>query len=382
MPRTGPLVPIFDPGRKRGQVRVGTQASGTYTPPAPPFSLSLGGGTANPACICRYLDDYLIVGCANQVAGTGSFIHVINITDPEVPFIEGTAAPDTDLISLRGVCVVGDHAFTVSGSSTSLPQIGSWDLSDVSNPVLDDKLTTNETFRSVCVLANSSTYIACSRLLGDEFRIINISDPTNITNPESLTGNQDYLQGILDMWPVGDYIICNTATDLGTPCIVTVNVANPLNISVVGGGASASNKLFQAHAGQFANGDMLVEGTYAYVVANAANGGVHLTVLDVTDPTNITEVGYTFNDVVTPSDATPQILAKEPGSNTIYILDTQRIHKFSVANKSAPVLQESFGPDVTYGSSETSSPHQEAIWAKNRIFRVSNNDVLWSLPLL
>jgi hypothetical protein len=388
--RLSPWEPIFRSKLKYGEQVVpgillgvlnGTASPGAIAVavslPAPsglprPVSLALGTN-ANPFCITRYLDDYVVVGCGNQVAGTGAFIVVVNISDPVAPFIEGSSAPDTDLITTRGICVVGDHAFTVSGSSTSLPQIGSWDLTDVTNPVLDDKLSVNDAFRSVCPLANDSNYIAATHLLEDNFRVISIADPTNISNPESITNN-DFMQGILDMQPIGDYVICNSATDLGTPCIVTVNVTDPLVITI------ETNKLFEAHAGQFANGDLLIDGSFGYVVGNAANGGLHFTVLDLADPTNVAEEGYVFSDVLTPGDTTPMVLVKEPGVDIVWAMDTQRIHHFDVTNKAAPSLVRSLGPVVDYGNSETASPHQEAIWAKDRIFRVSSNDRLLSIP--
>ncbi|MCD6496069.1 MAG: hypothetical protein J7K54_02245, partial [Candidatus Aenigmarchaeota archaeon] len=147
--------------------------------------------------------------------------------------------------------------------------------------------------RSVFV-AGKYAYVVAN--INDSLSIFDISDPSNITEMGYITddnqgGSAQGLDGAASVYVSGRYAYVGGNDDPAFSVIDISDPSNPEEIGLirddsVGGSATVLEGV----------GDIFVNGRYAYVLNSVNNDS--MTILDISDPTNPTEVGYITDDSV------------------------------------------------------------------------------------
>jgi len=188
---------------------------------------------------------------------TGSLL-VIDISDPTNPFIVDSS------ISIRegwDIAISGDYAFITVANEDKVEIV---DISDPTNPILVYTYNTTSKALSVEILGNLA-YIGEGHWEGfNGIEVLDISDPTNpVFVTELETPNED----VYDMTISGNYLYA-------TNCfsgLQIVDISNPIAPVIVGSYDSEG----------YATG-VVVSGNYAYMTV----GAYGLDLIDIRDPLN------------------------------------------------------------------------------------------------
>ncbi|MHA1955016.1 MAG: LVIVD repeat-containing protein, partial [Candidatus Heimdallarchaeaceae archaeon] len=256
--------------------------------------------------------DYMDVSNTNVSGwGTGSIYN----TNRNPEFIGSIGSPFID--PPTEVYVHGDHAILgVSGSTNTLETI---DISDITNPLVNDSIVVSSNVVSICV-ENNYAYLA---LYGKGLQIVNITNPSNLAN----LGYYDTAALVLshDVEVSGEYVflaveytptyfgiqvldISNPNTIIGSPgwTYETNGTINDIEIknsfAYIGNSSSMlvlniTNPLDPLLYSEFTGlnnvNDIFIYGNYAFIADESG-----LVVLNITNPLTPTLAGeYAFSDI-------------------------------------------------------------------------------------
>ena len=246
------------------------------------------GGTAQRldyACGISVFDNYAYV-----VSGFDNSLSIIDISDPTNPQEIGVT---TRLFNFScSVYVSGNYAYVTSSNDNSLFII---DISDKTNPIKVGQIQDTESGGTAQVLDNpinisvSGFYAYVVSRDDDGLSIIDISDPTNPTEVGYIQdngqgGTAQVLDDARDVYISGNYAYVTASIDDGLSIIDISDPTNPTEVGYIqdteqGGTAQV---LDSAHG-------VYISGNYAYVTSHYDEG---LSIIDISDPTNPTEVGF------------------------------------------------------------------------------------------
>jgi len=170
--------------------------------------------------------------------------------------------------SAYGVYVSGKYAYVVTGSAGDDFHV--IDISDPTNPVEVGSLNLPDGAWDVYV-SGKYAYVVTA-LTGNAFHVIDISDPTNPVE----VGSLNLPDSAWDVYVSGKYayVVTLSADD----DFHVIDISDPTNPVEVGS--------LNLHASAWG---VYVSGKYAYVVTSATDDDFH--VIDISDPTNPVEVG-------------------------------------------------------------------------------------------
>jgi choice-of-anchor B domain-containing protein len=217
------------------------------------------------------IGDYAYVGCENNGCG----IQIIDISDPTDPVEVGVYSTTVG----NSHNIFGDVArnlIYVYGSNDGPTPNGGLQILDVSNPVAPVNIGNWDNFYIHDAAAEDSLLHLCLINQG-RLRIINVADSTNPVGYG--TRFQDPVGSVHASWPVGDGVHVLIAHETTNGHVKSLDYSVPTAITEV----SAYNPATGASAH-----NVHVEGTRAFVSWYALGTRI----LDVSDPTNLTPIGY------------------------------------------------------------------------------------------
>jgi hypothetical protein len=298
-----------------GKVGIGTSS--------PSEKLNLAGGsflintTSNSLREVGYINDTEVGGTAQLLDGayniyvSGKYAYVtsldddglsiIDISDPtnptEVGYINDTERQGTAqlLDGAQGIYVSGKYAYIISNEDKGLSII---DISNSSNPTEVGYINDTEVGGTAQLLDAargvyvSGKYAYVTSVGDDGLSIIDISDPTNPTevgyiNDTEVGGTAQLLDYPTGVYVSGKYAYVTSLSDDGLSIIDISDPTNPAEVGYI-------QDTEQGGTAQLLDGAVrvYVSGKYAYVAAFNDDG---LSIINISDPTNPTEVAY-IND--------------------------------------------------------------------------------------
>lgn len=233
------------------------------------------------------------------VADASGGLQVIDVSDPESPFIAGsvpTAGTAYD------VAVEGNWAIIADGSAGLV-------VVDITDPTNPDDVGWYDTPGVAAGIAIKGNYAYVADGTGSGFLIINISDRTN----PSLAGSDN------TPFSCSRVAVDGNTAYVGDGSLRVYDVTNPANPVLKGTAATSGTR------------DLSVAGTIVYVAA--WSGG--LEIVDVNDPDDPVVIG----SVSTPTDATGVAIA----DNVAYVTDWQKgLQTINVSVPTKPTIMGYF----------------------------------------
>jgi PKD repeat protein len=173
----------------------------------------------------------------------------------------------------RSIQIVSNHAF-VCGSNT----FESWDITDINNPVLLDSVYSDEG-RDLAI-SGDYAYIAGA---WSGFRIVNISDPSNLGDPVQVQTENKYYYGVFISGTKAFLAGYDYGSGNGSGFLEVFNITNPASPSSVGTYTKSGDSTYYG---------VEVKGDYAYVAAD--NKGMRI--FNISNPAVMKEVWSTGED--------------------------------------------------------------------------------------
>ncbi|OGH85119.1 MAG: hypothetical protein A2294_03990, partial [Candidatus Magasanikbacteria bacterium RIFOXYB2_FULL_38_10] len=260
-------------------VTSGNIGVGTSTPGA---KLHLAGGTilqtveSAPSILSSIThanfsnpNSVAVSGHYAYVGDTGShYLFVIDITNPNVPFVVGSFS--NDCVEAR-IQVVGRYVYSGDTSNDSLCII---DVANPSAPVLVSQISDATYLPDPETIYVSGKYAYVTNPVGKRLTIVDISNPLNPVVKGSVT-HTTQLSGAEGLYVVGKYAYISAFQ-----YFTIVDVSDPTNPTIVG----------NENNGYLNNvSSVYVSGRYAYVVSN--NGLDRFVVEDISNPASPSMAG-------------------------------------------------------------------------------------------
>lgn len=236
MPRRHPLTPVFDPGRRRGQIAHGAMIG------APRPILALRGSITSSTFLdfaygMGKLGDHLFVCATSDLRVT-----VLDVSDPDNPTIVTHLADATALAAPYNIAIdpTNEVAYVVNG----IPRVAALDISNPAAPTVISSLVLpfdpaeSGSGPNDIVLDGTMVYIASAAQ--NTVWVVDVTNPAAMTVSGSTTNAEEATlnipQGIVK---VGDYcyaMCIGGATD----SVVTIDVSVPSTPTVVSALTDAS----------------------------------------------------------------------------------------------------------------------------------------------
>jgi len=217
---------------------------------------------------------------------------IIDISDPanpvEVSYINDdfNGGPASYMSSPRAVHVAGKYAYVACNYDDGLTII---DISNPSNPVEVGNINNAEepTMARLVDVYISGKYAYVVGSDSNGMTIIDISDPTDPVytghvNDSEFGGTATTLENPRNVYVQGDFAYVASYADQG---LSIINISDPTNPTEVGQINSSTEGTATALDGAW---DVHVSGKYAYVTSSWDNS---TSIINISDPTNPTEVG-------------------------------------------------------------------------------------------
>ncbi|MCX5983875.1 MAG: DUF4347 domain-containing protein [Nostocales cyanobacterium LacPavin_0920_SED1_MAG_38_18] len=248
-----------------------------------------------------------VVGNYAYVAGDGSGLQIIDISNPTTPTLKGNYNTSGNASNVQ---VVGNYAY-VADQNSGLQII---DISNPTNPTLKGNYDTSGHARGVQVVGNYA-YVADGY---SGLQIIDISNPTTPT----LKGNYDTSNYASDVQVVGNYAyVADSYSGLQI-----IDISNPTTPTLKG------------NYDTYVASDVQVVGSYAYVT----DDGAGLQIIDISNPTaptlkgNYNTSGYAYGLQVV--------------GNYVYVADYDKGLKIiDISNPTTPTLKGNYD---TFGGAD------------------------------
>jgi hypothetical protein len=240
---------------------------------------SVGVNTANPDATLH------INGSLKTIHGTMEEVGKLNDSESG-----GTAKM---LQGARGVFVANNYAYVTASTDNGLTII---DITDPTTPREVGQINDSEGGGTATTLdgayglyvVGDYAYVAAND--DDGLSIIDVSDPSNpieISQINSSGGEASVMNFARDVYVTGGYAYVTSSSDDSVTIIDVNDPTNPVEVGYIqdnsqGGDATRLDN----------TRDIFVEGKYAYVTAWSENS---FSIFDVSDPTNIVEVGYVYD---------------------------------------------------------------------------------------
>jgi hypothetical protein len=252
-------------------------------PDAKEITFSLTGGLT----VTDKLTGPVIVSCvSNNLFFTGcqtseDILRIYDITDPLNPHFMGEVDIDTDGGSFTDIFVKDNIVFCAMGYAGIA-------IVDANNPFNPELLSVNN-YIEVFSLYVQGNYLYCGRPSG-HFYIFDISDPANPERISKIESDSSVLANYLDVMDIyvsGDYAYITGGDYLGGTgemmYLAVVGIKDPYNPVV--------KKRYTGDQWRL-NGNtrikkLVIRNNYAYLAT-----GDGLVIFDVSDPLNITDVGF------------------------------------------------------------------------------------------
>lgn len=318
---TGPFVPIYDPGKRRGQAPTGTMIGNG----SPTFTLvgfaSYGATLGNTRCVAKD-GDYCYVTNASAAASTND-LYVIDVSDPEAPALVGTldhadlagshcvtvddgfayvaantadrlvvvdvstpSAPShvasvanaTSLSAPTWVAKIGNYAYVLNGFNSLYTTVV--DVSTPASPTVVGSVNTNVgNNRSVLASDGSYCYSAHNGTNGP-FSVTDVTTPTAPTVVGTISASSVTNGGAVLYPGSGDYVYLDRGSEGGFHALVVIDVSTPASPVVAGSVLTGFNIFHMVKLGDW---------VYSHGFDNAPG----LCAFNVADPTH-PRLGSTF----------------------------------------------------------------------------------------
>lgn len=279
--------------------------------------------------------------------GVGKQLIILDIANPRQPHIIGQTSALTGTIN--EIVVIGSYAYVAHSTGIS--------VIDISNPVLPTEIGSLDLANGADALAVENGYVYVGARSYGTLSIVRVTEPKS---PVRIGSFNQSLAGVYDVVVNGNYVYI---VNIGALHII--NVSNPSSPTAAGYSSRVSGEAVK------------VSGNYAFVVginglitvnvSNPANlttiisrawgwdldvldGFVYIATMDgglsisnVSNPQNPTEVGFLAMSSF--AEGTSIAVAGEYA----YIATGSNIHVVNITNKSNPVLEIVYVPEVEVG---------------------------------
>jgi hypothetical protein len=273
MSRDGPTKPIFDVGKRRGAVRIGSQLPSVYVPPIPPFVPTC---PVHATVVDAAITDVQAVATSGNYAFVGSYfgstVAAINLSDPDAPVVVGSIT-DSDLSGVSGLAISGTTLFAACEGSNALVSI---DISDPTTLAILHTFTNGSLSGPDSVAINGTVAYVPSFGTKRVFAI-DISTPSAMTLISSVQ-DTTHLTGAFAIAHNGANTVVVGTLGGGTNRLTIVDVTNPAAMVVSD---------FLTHADINDVYAVYCTTTTAFAVCNFT---AKLVAADITDPYNVTRI--------------------------------------------------------------------------------------------
>jgi len=270
------------------------------------------------------VDNYAYVN-----SSTGSSIAIIDVSDPNVPFVVGSLIDAVNLQVPIDIFVSGKYAYL---ALFGLDSIAIVDVSDVSAPTFVARTisdATNMGTPQALYVAGKYAYVVSST--SGSLAIIDISDPNNPILVGSISTTNLTDVGRIFVLGKFAYVVTSISNRL-----TIVDVSDPAAPVEVGSVLDAVNL----------NGpvDIYVVGRYAYIVSST---GDSFSIFDISDPTTPTFVSSIIDSVLLDTVETVII----SGNYAYTVRRNTTIVLIDITDRTNPVILNSFATGLgTFGS--------------------------------
>lgn len=265
---TGALSNTVTTANGGGDVELAQQTALSWASPLLAGALN---GTGNVDAVDVYVD----AATSRAYLAQSTNLLIVNVANPAAPALLGTYAVGA---VVNSVYVSGNYAYlATAGNAAELTVVN---VTNPAAPILADTLDLGGTVDATSVFV-SGTYAYVGKLVsatgGDnEFYIVNVTTPTNIT----LSGSLNITANVNSVFVSGNYAYLATAVTTAELTIVNVtNKAAPTSAGVYNSlGTSAGNDVFAV-------------GTTVYLAEANNTSGAELFIINAANPAAPTLVG-------------------------------------------------------------------------------------------
>ena len=240
--------------------------------------------------------------------------------------IHGAGAPNY-LNKANSIEKSGDYVFIASNDDNAL---SSFDVSNPSNPIHLDTITTNLALPYDVSINGNYAYVVSYAVSADSFSVFDISNPSAMSHVITLSGHTapNYIEGPSSVHAVGNYLyVANTRGR----SLTIYDISNPAATHFVGmiSGGGAPNYLDQPI-------DITVVGNYAYL---SVYDDFAYTVIDVSTPSSPTYEASYFSTTHMRVTISKGMISGDYAFVPVTALD--RLTILDISNPSAPAYQGS-----------------------------------------
>ena len=263
---------------------------------------------------------YVVGKYCYMTAYESDTLNIIDISDPDSPVIISQLTDSTNLEGCEGITVIGNYAYITCTEAHRFIVV---DISDPTNPSIIGNLHDAVQLNGVEGMDIVGKYAFCVCWYGDAVTVVDISDPTNPVVIDTLT-DVATLRNPIYLKVRGNYayVSCRGSVIANTTGGLTIlDVSDPTNISYVNRIGYDDDNLINYPAG------LDVDGSYVYLAGTKANT---LLIIDVSDPANLSVTGS-----LTDNTNLADILIGEKSGNHYYT-SSHASHSFSIINVSDP----------------------------------------------
>lgn len=346
MARFSPHRPVFKNTRRRGQLNPGAMApSIPVVPPTVPVlvlrgyvtDLALNGATG---CVADPAGTYVYV-----MAAANDSITTVNVSDPDNPVVVGTPLVDAVVLAdaFAGIHIGGNALLVTSRLGDSVAAI---DVSTPTAPTMLDSVTDISVLNGAVAIGLDAVNQVAFVIANNANRIVSV-DYSNLSALSVISSLQDG-PSFSNPWAIAVDSTNQIAylPSYNNDRINSVNIANPAAMTLI------QSKQEVVHLNSAWGCALSPDLTKLYV---ACDGG-RITVMDVSDPSNMTVVGTPLNDF-------PHL----DGAQGILVYNSSYIFVNAYFDQEVTVVDVSDPANAAYSSSIVDALAFDGNWGIDRL---------------